>query len=1002
MRYIILLAWFLWLTLSFQPVHAQDGALKKANQQYDEFSFPEAAEAYKKILAKSDVAEAKIKLADCYRLMNMPVEAEYWFEQVVALAESEPIHKYYYGMALKANGKFEEAKQSFMEYAQLVPADTRGLRQVEACDQANYFLTDPGIYKVVIAQNINSELAEFGPAWYKEGIIFSSEKNTKSKKVYNWTGDPFLDLFYTKSSDGNPANCEAPTIFGGKLNTWVHEGTLSFTSDFGTMYFTRDNYFKGKIGYDMDDKLKTVKLQVYETKVKGDTGDEWGDLVSLPFNSDNYSVGHPTLSADGQALYFVSDMPGGYGGTDLYVAYKSGESWGNPENLGPELNTEGNEMFPYISKDGILYFASDALPGLGGLDIFSAQLQEDGTWSAPENLRYPINTNGDDFAFIIDEKNETGYFTSNRPGGSGDDDIYTFKKLTTIMSGIVVHCKTQEPISGATVELKEGKVIMQKKKTNENGVFNFPVSTGKNYTVIANKEGFEEGTQTVSTVGSDGSNVNVKIPICPKGSKDPCEVRGMVFEKDTKKPVSGAIVKLTNVDTKEDKTFVTADDGSFTFEIEPNSDFVVHATKEYYFTESKTVSTKGIDCSNPQEKNLNLDIGLGKISGTPNSVGNGTDNPNGNTSGPVQLTNPIIIHDNPNITTTGINLPSWLLDDPIKHIYYDFDKDFIRKDASIELNKVVRLMYETPGLIIELRSHTDSRATNEYNMDLSERRARSAVNYIVSKGIAQERITAKGYGETTLFNECSDGVKCSEAKHQENRRTEFAITGYDATAKYSLPRYFGKWDLGDREEFIKRTRRNYDVKNAGTSGSINFNDSNSSFGYNDLGIGTSSTSSYSSGSSYSGGSSGSTSSSSSYSSNSGYSGGSETSTANSSTTTYDAPTYYDNVSTSGSSSKSSGCCATSAFSLGSATSSVDGVEYKIQIGATKNPNLSKYGKLSDLGIVTTEDTGNGTDRILVGTFFDSATAESALTQIKARGIKDAFLVKYQNGLRVGR
>ena len=250
-----------------------------------------------------------------------------------------------------------------------------------------------------MASTVNSELADFGPAFYRDGIVYASEKNVKfQEKEYNWREHPFLDLFYSKAEGENPANLAKPELFKGKVNTWVHEGTVTFTEDFQTMYFTRNSYYKGKIGYDTEEEMKTVNLQIFESRA-ANGGEKWGDIKSLPFNSDDYSVGHPTLSRDGQALYFASDMPGGFGETDLYVSYKSGDSWGQPENLGPEINTEGREMFPYMSADGLLYFASDALPGLGGLDIFSAKLLEDGTWSAPENLRYPINTNGRRFCF---------------------------------------------------------------------------------------------------------------------------------------------------------------------------------------------------------------------------------------------------------------------------------------------------------------------------------------------------------------------------------------------------------------------------------------------------------------------------------------------------------------------------------------------------------------------------------------------------------------------------
>lgn len=988
----LLLAIMLLVGSNFYIAQAQD--IKKANEKFDLFSFPEAAEMYKKILSKSDIPEAKIKLADCYRLMNMPVEAEYWYEQVVGLSESEPIHKYYYGMALKANGKFDEGKQAFIEYAQAVPADTRGLRQVEACDQHTYFETDPGIYSITACSAINTEKADFGPAFYKEGIVYCSESNVKDKsKIYNWREAPFLDFFYAKAkSPDNPADLETGEILKGKINSWVHEGTLAFAKDGGTVYFTRNNFLNGKIGYDTQDKIKTINLQLCQAKLEGE--DKWTDIKLLPFNSNDYSVGHPTISADGQALYFTSDMPGGYGGTDIYVSYKSGDSWGQPENLGPEINTEGNEMFPYMSAEGILYFSSDALPGLGGLDVFSSKLQEDGTWTAPENLRNPINTNADDFAFILDDKNEKGYFSSNRSGGKGDDDIYSFTRLNNIMNGIVIDCKTKEAIKDATVKLIEGKNVMQKKKTGPTGSFSFPVSPGKEYKIEATKSGYEDGSQTL-LVDDSGTSINIKIPICPKGI-DPnalangdssalkngpkCVVQGVIREKGGTAPVSGAIVKLTNIDTRDEKTFVTGADGTYTFELDPESDFIIHAIKERYFTETKTVTTKGIDCASPQERNLTMYIDLAKIPLPPPP--NGDPNPD--------LNKKFIFNDN---GKGSENLPGWF---QLNHIYYDFDKDFIREDAKIELDKVVRLLSENPGISLELGSHTDSRASDAYNQDLSERRARSAVNYIVSRGIDAARIVPHGYGETQLANECGNGVKCSQSKHQENRRTEFTITGYNANAgSHSLPRYFGRYDFGASDIF-RKDRYNFIYK--GTDGSYYDSKGNvvadpSTFISAEMGTAPAPSSS-----------------SNNIENEITIVNAGKTTTAknnyyseqSSSSSSYSVPptnnnnnnslTYYDNPTSSG-----SNCCA-----FPNNTSSNTGTQFKIQLAATKHPNLQKYASLNDIGNVSTEGASSGVDRVVLGIFPDGSSAENALNQIHQRGFKDAFVVKYQDGLRIGK
>ncbi len=1157
-------ALFMLLMCCVFTVQAQDGKLKKANACYDRYAFPEAAEAYKKILAKSDVPEAKIKLAECYRLMNMPVESEYWYEQVVDLAESEPIHRYYYGMALKSNGKFEEAKQAFMEYAQLVPADSRGLRQVEACEQANYFLTDPGIYDISCT-NINSSVADFGPSFYKDGIVYASENNVKNKdKEYNWRGANFLDLFYAEQQGSQPNTLSKPQILKGKANTWLHEGTVSFSADGNTMYFTRNSFYKGKISFDdegqiaykMRDNLKTINLQIFKSEK---SGEKWGDIEPLPFNSTEYSVGHPALSADGQALYFISDMPGGYGETDVYVSYKSGESWGQPENLGPEINTEGKEMFPYIAEDGSLYFSSDALPGLGGLDVFATKLQDDGTWSVPENLRFPINTNSDDFGFIVDGENKKGYFTSNRAGCSGDDDIYSFGKLANVLTGIVVNCETQELISDAEILLVEDGEVMQRKETNQNGSFTFPVSPGKQYTVSASKLNYEENSVEVLTK-EDVGRIEIVIPICPPVEIDTtdivvtppplptptpveptivtpptpeepetevitalptppppptpvpdlptpppyetpapppppappyvtpappappivyvnpnCFVMGRIYNKSNGSSVQGALVKLTNLDTRETQQMVTSSDGTYSFEILPESNYTIHATKERYFTETRTVSTIGRDCSSPLQKDLALDIEMTVIP-----------------------TEPVIISDKGN-QRKDLPLPV------LNHIYYDFDKSFIREDAKVELDKIVNFMLNNPCLTIELRSHTDSRGNNAYNQALSERRANAARDYIISRGILAQRLTAVGYGESQLANDCRNGVPCSDAKHQENRRTEFVITGCDLNgAQYSLPRYYYDTDYNKGRNYYKNgsggdvsyngnygttsntyvggaqggsyqsggiystqeystggqgsydpggiysttpvptsTYNNNSMYSSGNSGQIGISDSytvpkgnystTSGGTYTSTG-GTYSGSAYSSGSggtyssgtTYSSGASSSTyssgaSSSSSSPSNYGISESTYTSPKGSSSSSYSTTTQpsssstssYDTYPTSTTSSSSSSsnpdeCCATpmtpspASKSRGSSKSSSYGTEYKIQLDAAYSPDLGKYSTLQDVGLVSTESAGNGVQRVILSGFSTKLEADNALRDLQSRGFGDAYIVIYQDGIRMVR
>lgn len=501
--------------------------------------------------------------------------------------------------------------------------------------------------------SINSELAEFGPAFYKQaGLIYATELNGTGKDKWSPRNAPHLDLTYARfvnTSDlsflGTPAKLEG-------LNSRLHEGTVSFSSDFQTMYFTA-NYPKGTNGVN---RLRLMQARWFDEK--------WTNVIELPFNNPDYSVGHPALSPDNKILYFASDMPGGYGGLDIYMVRELPTGWSQPENLGPAINSVDNEAFPFMSSDGTLYFASNH-NSMGGLDVYFSRPAGNGTWQPPVSLPAPINSSADDFGFIIRADNSAGYFASNRSGGKGNDDIYSF---------------TTSNVQPASVS---------------------------------------------------------------------CIVKGRVYEKDSNAGVVNALAKLINTKTSETEVATTDAAGSFTFAVDPETDYTLYVSKKGYFTEVRTFSTKGRDCTLPINQDIPLDIAVSRVPEEPITIvaGGGSTRPD-------------------------LPLPV------INNIYYDFDKWDIRPDAAMELDKIVSFMKENPDISIELLSHTDSRGKAEYNLELSQKRAAAAVSYIVSKGIASSQITSRGMGESKPVNKCKDGVKCTEEEYQQNRRTEFVIVGF--------------------------------------------------------------------------------------------------------------------------------------------------------------------------------------------------------------------------------
>jgi len=495
---------------------------------------------------------------------------------------------------------------------------------------------------------VNTKYSDFGVSYYGGDAIYASSKKEDNKSKKNWTnGQPFLEL-YRGTIDGTGEIIDSDP-FSNNVNTQYHESNAVFTKNMKTVYFTRNNYFQNRYG---KDSLGWNNLKLFKADVNNEG--EWINIMPMPFNNDNYSVGHPALNKSETALYFTSDMPGSMGGTDIFTSkINSDGSYGPPMNMGSQVNTFGKEMFPYVSEKGNLYFSSDARDGQGGLDVYVVPLNNKTV--APVNLGQPINSSKDDFSFIIDNKKKSGYFSSNRDGGKGDDDIYYFDEL-------------KAPAQGPCSQVIAGKV-----RDKSNGAL-----------------------------------------------------------------LPGSFVVLYKGAQKLESVIVGAD-ATFRF---PTMDcattYRVTGDKDNYVGTEETVTTT-------EEANLELGLDLNL---DPNAK--------------------IIAQ------TQEIDRCQYALDN-INTIYFDLDKYYIRPDAAIELEKIVRVMNRCKDIDVVAGSHTDSRASHAYNVTLAQNRAQSTVDYIVSRGIMSERITAKGFGETQLLNRCSDGVKCSKGEHQVNRRTEFVI-----------------------------------------------------------------------------------------------------------------------------------------------------------------------------------------------------------------------------------
>ena len=610
---------------------------KLADKFFKNYGYIKASELYQEAVKKGDSSlHVLTRLGDCYYNNSESQDAAKWYGAAAKkYKDIGPEYMFKYIQSLKSIGQYAEADEWTRKYMEMQADDDR-LEDYQESNLAQYEDLKEPDNMIVKLYNLpfNTGNSDFGAYELNGKLIFASAKPDRNEKLYGWNKEPFLDLYHTsvEESDGELKFGEIDFINATKINTKYHEATITVTNDGQTMYFTRDNMTgKNRLGYD---RKGTSHLKIYRATLK-DT--MWTDIKDLPFNSEKFSNGHPTLSPDNKTLYFVSDREGGIGGTDIYsVAINDDGTYGEPTNLGDKINTEGREMFPFIDKDSTLYFSSDGHLNLGLLDIFKSNVLkgEDGD---PENMGAPYNSGYDDFAYIITGEGR-GYLSSNRPGGRGNDDIYSFTayECQQLVKGITRDKRTNEILPGVTVKLidETGKIVAET-TSNLNGEYELEVDCNKKYTILGSK-----------------------------------------------------------VDYKDDMKELTTDD----------------------------------DADKVHEIDLYLE--------------------------------PLIIEDQI----------------VINPIFFDFDKWDIRTDAEYELENIVDVMRAHPNMKIKIESHTDSRGSDRYNMKLSDRRAKSTKDYILSRGIDPDRIiSAIGYGETQLLNECSNGVKCTKEQHQLNRRSYFII-----------------------------------------------------------------------------------------------------------------------------------------------------------------------------------------------------------------------------------
>lgn len=488
MKYILVL---MFTGIFFVNASAQKRIEREANNLYNNLQYMEAVSLYKTLDAQNPSLDYKIRIAESYRRANMYDDAEYWYQKVVSSEVSEPVYKFFYAEILRNNGNYELATEYYKQYFTI---NENTIKYINAAQNPEQFITDEeGIYQVTNLKNFNTEQGEFPCFLYPDNnrLIITSSRNTKNiSPVYGWNNEKYYNLYELDLAKKSTKEIK------GKVNSYLHEGPAVINPVTQEMVFTRNNFIDKKKQLDIDN---TLNLSIFFAN-KG-TKQKYNKITPFWYNSKSYSNGHPTFDEKGNIMLFVSNMPGGFGGTDIYMCIREGYGWGNPVNLGPTINTDRNEMFPFLSADGNLYFSSEGHPGLGGLDIFIAEKTGERQWSEPQNMSSPINSSRDDYAFILNKNGDAGFLGSNRTGGEGSDDIYLVtmnKKMVKtikekpcdfVLSGIITDEEKKTALVGARItaieDISKEKVVAI---TSENGNYELKLRCNSVYKINFEKD----------------------------------------------------------------------------------------------------------------------------------------------------------------------------------------------------------------------------------------------------------------------------------------------------------------------------------------------------------------------------------------------------------------------------------------------------------------------------------------------------------------------------------
>jgi outer membrane protein OmpA-like peptidoglycan-associated protein/tetratricopeptide (TPR) repeat protein len=694
---------------------------KKGEQFYSVLAYRNALELYLHYEERHPAERlVKERIADCYVRLNKYPEAAQWYDKLTHDSAAQPIEYYQYAQVLSQLKQYDKAADAYHKYLTDSKADIRGKLKIEFLDQLNFHMRDSNLY-TVSNEWFNSDQSDFGANYYKGGVVFVSARDRdlfikrKSLASLNEDESPLNTFFAPKIFDPEKNVDDQVPIFSNKeLNSIYHDGPLTFFDGGKKIAFSR-NSMRG--GVPIRDATGRVNLELYFASLYEDNA--IGNINPFPYNDRSYSTGHPWVSKDGSVLYFSSNRPGGFGGADIYRSTFQDGKWTEPANVGENINTPGDEFYPFIYKDSVMFFSSNGRGGFGGLDVFGSRI-ENGRYGTSNNLSFPVNSSMDDFSFVMDDSGRRGFLSSNREGGKGYDDIYRFTLNKFTLFGTVVEKTTKEPIDNALVLIRNPDgVLVDSVLTDEHGNFYKQLEMDKDFRIRAKKGGFTSIDEiNFRTDKNYFLRDTLTIPLWENG----LFVQGKIYSNELQAILPGATVTLDNLTTGQRDSIKIGENGLYKFPVIPNNKYRVAATKEGHIPQGFNLNTDGIYRGN--------------------------------------LVNDILLEEK---FLEKIDL------------LFDFDQAIIKPQFFSLLDKFVKDLKRASKSTVNIGAHADSQGARQYNLPLSNRRAEAVVDYLTSSGIAKSRITARGFGEELILNRCSDGVECTEEEHSLNRRAEIKI-----------------------------------------------------------------------------------------------------------------------------------------------------------------------------------------------------------------------------------